>query len=301
MISKPFARITVLLYLIPPTPAVLVSPYTEPFFAVCTFAGLLLAVKKRYLLASLPLACATSLRATGIFAAPLLAGIALHLSKRWTVQVCLFIQITQLVYLFSDRGPDSYQGIGTLPDYRYPFSRIPVLRLHRFLPSSGNSTVVSIADTLFIQLRPSGILVRSSHLPSTIVVDTKLILRNIGFLKYWTLAQIPNLVIAAPVLFISLIGLYRLASRQSSLPRGVIPFALHHAGMTFLMITSSHTQIALRVISTDPTFWWLLGDLAVERGLGRSTLTRIGRIWIWWSVLWGAVSIVLWAGHYPPA
>jgi hypothetical protein len=196
--------------------------------------------------------------------------------------------------------------------------------------------------------------------------------RNVGFMKYWTAAQIPNLLIASPVLVVSLLGIYRFflsahththPSRQSdrvldtgdgtlassgsdtkakarvmanisaevgtsvdalsstSIPIGetqtppdvfslthasqphLTPFILHHSLLTFLMIFSSHTQIALRVISTDPTFWWLLASLAVEpqRSRAHATLTRAGRLWIGWAVVWGAVSIVLWAGHYPPA
>lgn len=30
-------------------------------------------------------------------------------------------------------------------------------------------------------------------------------------------------------------------------------------------------------------------------------LTQIGKIWVWWTVIFGAISIVLWSGHYPPA
>jgi len=72
--------------------------------------------------------------------------------------------------------------------------------------------------------------------------------------------------------------------------------------MTFLLIFSSHTQIALRVISTDPVFWWVLADLAFDwTTRDHRRMTRIGKLWVWWSVIWGAVSIVLWAGHYPPA
>jgi len=65
------------------------------------------------------------------------------------------------------------------------------------------------------------------------------------------------------------------------------------------MIFSSHTQIALRVVSTDPTFWWLLADITFD--FGEKRITRLGKIWIAWVIIWGAVSIVLWAGHYPPA
>jgi len=117
-------------------------------------------------------------------------------------------------------------------------------------------------------------------------------------MKYWTLGSIPNFLLASPVLAISLLGLYRYTRSRTTLPAVVTPLVVLHGVMTFLLIFQSHTQIALRVVSTDPVFWWLLIDIAFKDVGG---LTRIGRAWIWWTVIWGAISIVLWAGHYPPA
>lgn len=123
--------------------------------------------------------------------------------------------------------------------------------------------------------------------------------RNIGFLNYWTPAQIPNIAIASPVLAVSLFGTFRFFTSRTALSRRLAPMMLHHASMTFLLLFGSHTQIALRVISTDPVFWWILADISFEKG--RSGMNRVGRAWLWWAVIWGAISIVLWAGHYPPA
>jgi hypothetical protein len=66
-----------ILYLLAPTPAVLVSPYTEPLYACLTFTGFHQAFRRRYAIAAIFLAGATSLRATGVFAAPVLAAMAI--------------------------------------------------------------------------------------------------------------------------------------------------------------------------------------------------------------------------------
>ena len=136
--------------------------------------------------------------------------------------------------------------------------------------------------------------------------------RNVGFLKYWTSAQIPNLLIVAPVLAVSLIGTYRylggLLNPNETKKRphdslSMLPFHLHHLAMTFLLIFSSHTQIALRVISGDPVVWWNLTALSFDWTNANELrdMTSSGRAWMWWTVIWGAVSLVLWSGHYPPA
>ena len=78
---------------------------------------------------------------------------------------------------------------------------------------------------------------------------------------------------------------------------------LHHLLMTVLLVTSSHTQIALRVISGDPVVWWNVTAMAFDWSPSQRTrsMTITGKLWVWWTVIWGGVSLVLWAGHYPPA
>jgi phosphatidylinositol glycan class V len=59
--------------------------------------------------------------------------------------------------------------------------------------------------------------------------------------------------------------------------------------MFVLLLFASHVQIALRLAVTDPTLWW---TLAASKRLSA---------WTYFCVVYGAVSLVLWAGFYPPA
>ena len=70
------AYLTWILYLLAPSPAILASLYTEPLFACLTFSGFGLVLRRRYSAAAILLAGATSIRATGILAAPTLAAMA---------------------------------------------------------------------------------------------------------------------------------------------------------------------------------------------------------------------------------
>lgn len=67
--SEQFAIITYLLYSFPPTPAVLASPYTEPLFAMFTFIGFDLALRRRHIFSAVSLAMAAGIRATGVLGA----------------------------------------------------------------------------------------------------------------------------------------------------------------------------------------------------------------------------------------
>jgi hypothetical protein len=68
---------TASLYLLAPTPAVLSSPYGEPLFALLTFTGYHLAVKRSWVPSACVLAIATSIRATGVLASGILGWLPL--------------------------------------------------------------------------------------------------------------------------------------------------------------------------------------------------------------------------------
>lgn len=157
--------------------------------------------------------------------------------------------------------------------------------------------------------------------------------------------QLPNFLLAAPVLLVSIIPTFtyfrHLFSGHTSEPPkhpALLPFQILHLALTILLVFASHTQIALRVAITDPVVWWNIADVAFKWGphalrqagttaaiksvhphsspaedqaetvrkeqeeiaAGRR-MTRWGRIWMGYVVVWGAISLLLWAGHYPPA
>lgn len=160
--------------------------------------------------------------------------------------------------------------------------------------------------------------------------------RNNGLFNYWTLEQLPNFLLAAPVLLVSIIPSVSylrslIASRSSSaIPskhHALLPFHLHHLLLTALLVFGSHTQIALRTAITDPVVWWNVASVAFrweplsaqsppgasvpeqtkkseaqsETSLAGGQMTTVGRIWVGWVVVWGAISLVLWSAHLPPA
>ena len=161
--------------------------------------------------------------------------------------------------------------------------------------------------------------------------DISVTCRDVGFLRYWTPAQIPNFLMASPILVASVYGGYRFASTQYRLASSspirrsdsrirpgnnsksslgdidltlwknpdAIPFFLIHIITTYVLIFASHTQIALRLSIGNPVLFWIVGALLVEGDKTRPG--RWARYGVVWSCAWGAVSLVLWAGFYPPA
>jgi len=137
---------------------------------------------------------------------------------------------------------------------------------------------------------------------------------NVGFLRYWTVSNIPNFILALPILFnVYAFGAFYL----SRLPRiypglfvrhptktegddslflvpSLLPHVLHALVLTLLLTFNAHVQIALRVLPSVPVVYWAATRLVIER-------PGWGRAWVTWSVVWGAASCVLWAVFLPPA
>jgi len=144
---------------------------------------------------------------------------------------------------------------------------------------------------------------------------------NVGFLRYWTLAQAPNFIIATPPFAaVFLFSLYHL--RHGAYPRSqriatqrlfssriyskhivssaiflhpaLTPHAIHALFLSTTVLFTSHTQIILRLAASMPFTYWAAAWLLTEN-------PHWGRWWISWSLVWGALSVVLWGVCLPPA
>ena len=124
---------------------------------------------------------------------------------------------------------------------------------------------------------------------------------HVGFLSYWTISQLPNIALAlpllVPLLYHSIPHTFSLIQGKSLGSFRPLTTAAHSVHATFLgmtLLTSAHTQIALRLLPALPCTYWAAAALLIERPLW-------GRAYVIWAVLWGAASIVLWAAFLPPA
>lgn len=147
---------------------------------------------------------------------------------------------------------------------------------------------------------------------------------NVGLFRYWEWAQVPNFALASPILLLLGYGVYRYFSsstlgqiaqalrpfpsqKHKALPYSdtpltlqsmplLTPFVVHSAVMGMVLLLASHVQIALRFASPGglPFVWWSAAALAHSSPATRRMLTT-------YLASQYVVSIVLYAGFYPPA
>ena len=183
---------------------------------------------------------------------------------------------------------------------------------------------------------------------------------DVGLFRYWSLQQAPNILLAAPALALLFHGSIS-HIRSTLLPRAfailgkiykpvtatsrgttegvespehtripldpsfnpsLSPHAIHALVLSTILLTSAHTQIALRLVSALPFMYWSAARLFFrmpivqsERNIVESVGSyerkspdvaglkppQLSRWWVGWSLAWGAISLVTWGVFLPPA
>ncbi|CDS01042.1 related to GPI18-mannosyltransferase [Sporisorium scitamineum] len=146
---------------------------------------------------------------------------------------------------------------------------------------------------------------------------------NVGLLRYWQPAQLPNFILAAPVL-LAIAYTTHIYYRRSTLPQiaasllpptttpsapstisasltlqatpKAIPYILHGVLLGLLLLLASHVQIALRLATPGglPMVWWGTAQAVLLSRLMRMVV--VGYLAVQY-----CMAIVLYAGFYPPA
>jgi phosphatidylinositol glycan class V len=150
-------------------------------------------------------------------------------------------------------------------------------------------------------------------------------IRNVGFLRYWTLPNLPLFLMAAPMLWLlfqSSVTFFRASTQQPSvhstrsLTSGInksraanmevcqLPqLALPQLALATAAITSFHVQIINRISSGYPIWYLTVAQWLTARNTSQSTDERAttSQYVIRGMVVYSIVQGVLFAGFLPPA
>ncbi|KAF9562765.1 hypothetical protein CPC08DRAFT_662669 [Agrocybe pediades] len=281
--SSKLTKLACTLSLIPTSPATLYfAPYNEPFFTYFSYRGMLFCTRREYFKAAICFALAGSFRSNGI----LLSGFLL-----WDLLIQPFLEEKSLKSK-SLLKATAYTSVVFLP-----FVAHHIVAYHTFCSADKAETPAWC-----------------SQIPPSIYTHVQSKYWDNGFLRYWTLNQLPNFILAAPnITLLFAFSVHHLASRlrsgsvsffksaaapsKTNLPfenSSITPHAIHALVMTFLLVFTSNVQIVLRLAASMPIIYWAAAWLLVEH-------PKAGRVWVIWSVLWGTISTILWATFLPPA
>ncbi|KAL4268204.1 GPI mannosyltransferase 2 [Pleurotus pulmonarius] len=280
--SPKLARFATLLSLLPSSPTTLrLAASPEGWYTCTVYRGMLHCARKEWFRAALWFMIAGSFRSNGItLAGFLLWGIAIEpflLNKKISLaHLCKSIPLAGMVFApFVYHHFNAFLAFCLTPDISPP--------------EWCSRTIPSIYG--YVQAK----------------------YWNVGLFKYWTPQQLPNFILPAPALLLLFSFTYwylrdlhlhwRAAMEQpssASSPRSpfltikLAPHVIHTCFMGVTLLVASHTQITLRLAASMPTIYWAAAWLHYDQ-------PSLARLWVWWSFLWGGISIVLWTAFLPPA
>ncbi|KAF8502085.1 glycosyltransferase family 76 protein [Russula emetica] len=271
--SPSFALLTALLSLLPASPATLYfAPYAEPIFTFLSYQGMLACARVHYGRASLYFATAAAFRSNGVL---------LALYVPWSLLIDPLLLSSRLPRPSVALRACLYALLPLLP------SLIHQLNAYR---------IFCLATTATNPSRPPW----CNNLIPSIYTHVQRTYWRVGFLSYWTPAQLPNIALALPLLLpLLLYSVSHISSLIGGKSGGLRPVtttahAVHATILGVTLLTNAHTQIALRLLSALPSTYWSVATLLIER-------PRWGKAYVVWAVLWGAASTILWATFLPPA
>ncbi|KAG8854196.1 ER membrane glycoprotein subunit of the GPI transamidase complex-like protein [Tulasnella sp. 330] len=305
-----------LLTLVPLSPpALLFAGYNEPFFAMLSYKGMLACERKRWPKATACFMVATAFRANGIMLAGFLVwGIVLFpvikgLADSRKMPLLLAVNLSAIVALplaahqyfaytqFCNTSTPSFDGtlrpwcLDRLP-LIYPF----VQRQYWNVGLFRYWTISQIPN--FILAAPALVLLLSSSI-GEIRAAVRSIYAEWQRTGNWRSALRNSMVLIK-------------TDKPSSSERPhilrqtwrTLPHAAHALILSLILLFASHVQIILRLSSSIPYLYWAAARLIVadsQREEAREKGVKWGRIWVWYAVIWGTISCVLWATFLPPA
>lgn len=135
--------------------------------------------------------------------------------------------------------------------------------------------------------------------------------RHNGFLRYWTLPNVPLFAFGLPMLSIMIISAYS-ALFTSTSPAKVASASTHTLKRlalpqmitALIILTCSHVQIITRLSSGYPLIYWWLASQLVDTASGKISKST-GKWWpqgvTRWMVMYAMIQGGLFASFLPPA
>lgn len=130
--------------------------------------------------------------------------------------------------------------------------------------------------------------------------------RDVGFLRYWTVNQLPLFILAAPMLTVLIFSgwellvdperLFKSTAKNPKLQIVLRLLAANQALVAILALTTYHVQIITRLATGYPVWYlWVASSLCSDKRRG------IGRGLVVFMVMYAGIQGVLFASFLPPA
>ncbi|CAG8489473.1 13198_t:CDS:2 [Ambispora gerdemannii] len=312
--NKRFAWITAIFYILSPSCIFMSSLYTESLFAFLSFLGMRYVVEKRYWRAAFVWAFASFTRSNGIAYA---GFFVFNLILKKDDIINNLNGSINIVKVFSARLLKSsiLCGISTVG-----FVVFEIYGYMSYCPETKTTTT-----------NPHRRPWCESRIP-LLYTFVQTYYWNCGFLSYYQVKQIPNFLLAAPMILLSFCGIFMYAKydwerfvslgwrRNESFSKIVIhnkktkeeqetstyfssellPFIYLWIVLLVYALTSMHIQVITRFFSSQPTVYWFASYMLIE-SKSNDVTRKWAKLILGYFVIYGLCGVILFANFFPPA
>lgn len=117
---------------------------------------------------------------------------------------------------------------------------------------------------------------------------------NNGFLKYWSLNNVPNFLFAFPTIVIHVNAIYYYYVAELPKLRKLEPVIIINAFLLILAVFFLNVQILTRISTFLPLSYWYVADLLVSGN-------KYGKVAVYYMLIWTFLQTSLFAAFLPPA
>lgn len=288
------ARIATTIFCFNPASVFFTAPYTESLFCWLSFSVMLESRRNRFAAAAIPLAASIWCRSNGLIN---FGFVAFYLIKRTQCNLPSMVTSALKSICMAAVAVGAFFVVQVYfymlfcTDYRVD------LPLHLLKYARENNLVTIGAVNRSAAHSPwcrNSIPISYGYIQSTYW--------NVGLFSYYELKQIPNFLLAAPILFIILLNCWRFVAKNPrvAFTLGLVPFKgvdtnqfvfiVHACALAIFCALFVHIQVATRMLaSSSPCLYWFAASHFSDRkSVGEMFRTQS----------WSGRAIVAWFGAY---
>lgn len=305
--DRRMARIAVTLFCFNPASIFFSAPYTESLFSWMCFSVMLKCRQKRFASAAIALAASIWCRSNGLINFGFVAFYLIKYTQRG------FPSIVKSISKFISMAFVATGAFFIVQVYFYLLYcteyRVD-LPPHLIRFAHENNLVTAGADNRTIEQSPwchKPIPISYGYIQSTYW--------NVGFFNYYELKQLPNFLLAAPILVIIMFNCcrYFVKNMQVTLTLGLVPFKgtdtnqfvfiVHAFALAVFCVFFVHIQVTTRMLaSSSPCLYWFAATYFSDRKSVQEILqihSRSGKAIVMWFGAYYCIGTILFCNFLP--
>lgn len=306
--DRRMAQVAVTLFCFNPASVFFSAPYTESLFCWLCFSVMLNCKKNQFASAAIPFAASIWCRSNGLINFGFVAFYLIKHSKLRNISSWIKFATKLISMAIVAAGAffivQAYFYLLYCTEYRVDWPS------HLGNYASENNLVVAGAVNRTADQSPwcrQSLPISYGYIQSTYW--------NVGLFKYYELKQIPNFLLAAPILLVVLFNCWRYVAKNPRivLTLGLIPihgkntnqfvFIVHAFTMAVFCVLFVHIQVATRMLaSSSPCLYWFVAThITDKKSLGQilRTRSRTGKAFVVWFGAYYCIGTILFCNFLP--